>query len=98
MSDPEWAAWTDEQLLALRLCDLQLSIAGTDVEQPIAQVNAELEARGLVRPHYWLSDEWFTPDPVPGGWRSPFIWRIRASRSSSSRRCWKWRAATARPV
>ena len=66
MSDPEWAAWTDEQLLALRLCDLQLSIAGTDVEQPIAQVNAELEARGLVRPHYWLSDEWFTPDPVPG--------------------------------
>ncbi len=66
MSDPEWAAWTDEQLLALRLCDLQLSIAGTDVEQPIAQVNAELEARGLARPHYWLSDEWFTPDPVPG--------------------------------
>ena len=66
MSDPEWTAWTDEQLLALRLCDLQLSIAGTDVEQPIAQVNAELEARGLARPHYWLSDEWFTPDPVPG--------------------------------
>ena len=28
--------------------------------------NAELEARGLVRPHYWLSDEWFTPDGVPG--------------------------------
>ena len=66
MSDPEWAAWTDEQLLALRLCDLQLSIAGTDVEQPIAQVNAELEAQGLARPHYWLSDDWFTPDPLPG--------------------------------
>jgi hypothetical protein len=29
-------------------------------------VNAELDARGLARPHYWLSDEWFTPDGVPG--------------------------------
>src|SRR6188768_1315337 len=66
MTDPDWATWTDEQLLATRLCDLHLSIAGTEVEQHIAQVDAELEARGLVRPHYWLSDEWFTPDGVPG--------------------------------
>src|SRR5213596_200684 len=66
MTDPEWATWTDEQLLATRLCDLNLSIAGTEVEQHIAQVNTELEGRGLVRPHYWLSDEWFTPDGVPG--------------------------------
>ena len=66
MTDPEWATWTDEQLLATRLCDLKVSIAGTEVEQYIAQVNGELEARGLVRPHYWLSDEWFTPDGVPG--------------------------------
>ena len=65
MTDPEWATWTDEQLLATRLCDLKVSIAGTEVEQYIAQVNGELEA-GLVRPHYWLSDEWFTPDGVPG--------------------------------
>ena len=41
-------------------------IEGTGVEQRIAQVNAELDARGLARPHYWLSDEWFTPDGVPG--------------------------------
>src|SRR4030095_2393640 len=66
MSDPEWATWTDEQLLATRLCDLKVSIAGTEVQQHIAQVNSELEGRGLVRPHYWLSDEWFTPDGVPG--------------------------------
>ncbi len=46
MSDPEWATWTDEQLLATRLCDLQVSLAGTEVEQYIAQVNGELEARG----------------------------------------------------
>jgi hypothetical protein len=66
MPEPEWVDWSDEQLLAMRFCDLRLTLAGTEVEQRIAQVNAELESRGLVRPHYWLSDEWFTPDGVPG--------------------------------
>ena len=66
-SDPEWAAWPDEKLLDLRLCDLGVSIEGTELESRIAQVNAELDVRGLrFRPHYWLSDEWFTPDGVPG--------------------------------
>jgi hypothetical protein len=62
----QWASLTDEQLLGVRMCDLGLSIAGTEIEQRIATVDAELDARGLVRPHYWLSDEWFTPDNVPG--------------------------------
>ncbi len=67
MSDPEWATWTDEKLLELRMCDLGLSIEGTDLEQWIGQLQAELRARGLkFRPHFWLSDEWFTPDGVPG--------------------------------
>ena len=67
MSDPDWASWTDEKLLELRLCDLGVAIEGTELEQRIAQINSELEARGLVfRPHYWLADEWFTPDDVPG--------------------------------
>ncbi len=67
MSEPEWAAYTDEQLLDLRMCDLGLAIPGSGVEEPIAAVAVELEARGLqFRPHYWLSDEWFTPDGVPG--------------------------------
>ena len=66
MPDPEWATWTDEQLLATRLCDLRVTLAGTEVEQHIVQVNGELDARGLARPHYWLADEWFTPDGVPG--------------------------------
>ena len=66
LAGPDWASFNDEQLLAVRLCDLKLSIAGTEIEQRLARVNAEIEARGLVRPHYWLSDEWFTPDGVPG--------------------------------
>jgi hypothetical protein len=66
MSDPTWAAFPDEQLLDLRFCDLGLSLEGTEVEQRILKVNHELEARDLARPHYWLSDEWFTPDGIPG--------------------------------
>jgi hypothetical protein len=67
MTDPPWAAFTDEQLLEIRMCDLGLTIEGTDIEARIAQLNTELDARGLTfRPHYWLSDEWFTPDGVPG--------------------------------
>jgi hypothetical protein len=51
----------------LRLCDLGVTIEGTDLEQRIAQIGAELDARTLTfRPHYWLSEEWFTPDDVPG--------------------------------
>lgn len=64
--EPAWAALPDEQLLDLRFCDLDLSLAGTPVEALIQQVNAELASRGLTQPHYWLSDEWFTPDGIPG--------------------------------
>jgi hypothetical protein len=67
MSDPDWAAWPDEKLLDLRICDLGVSIEGTGLERLIEQVNGELAVRGLkFRPHYWLADEWFTPDGVPG--------------------------------
>jgi putative zinc-binding metallo-peptidase len=72
-ADPEplktadWTTFSDEKLLEVRMCDLELSLAGTDVERHIAQLDTELGARGLVfRPHYYLSDEWFTPDGVPG--------------------------------
>jgi hypothetical protein len=66
MADPEWASFPDDKLLEMRMCDLGLSIEGTPVEECIAQVNAELKARRLILPRYWLSDEWFTPDDVPG--------------------------------
>ncbi|MCB9868716.1 MAG: putative zinc-binding metallopeptidase [Planctomycetes bacterium] len=58
---------TDDELLDTRLCDLPIRIAGTPLESRIEQIHAELEYRGLrFRPHFWLSDEWFTPDGVPG--------------------------------
>lgn len=64
---PVWAEWSDEQLLDLRMCDLALRLDGTFYQEPIAQLYRELAARRLVfRPHFWISDEWFTPDGVPG--------------------------------
>ena len=63
----DWAALSDDKLLEIRMCDLRLRIEGTEIESRIATLNGELETRGLTfRPHYWLSDEWFTPDGVPG--------------------------------
>jgi hypothetical protein len=63
----EWADWDDERLLDLRLCDLDLKIEGTDLEDRIAELGRELESQGLdFRPYFWLADEWFCPDGVPG--------------------------------
>ena len=62
-----WARLPDEQLLDLRLCDLGLRIEGSPVVRPLARLYRELERRGLgFRPHYWIAQEWFSPDGVPG--------------------------------
>jgi Putative zinc-binding metallo-peptidase len=64
---PPWADWDDDRLLDLRLCDLDLRIEGTDLEDRTSELGRELEGRGLdFRPYFWLSDEWFCPDGVPG--------------------------------
>jgi len=58
---------SDAELLKVRLCDLKLTIAGTELEERAQLINAELAARGLLfRPHVWLSTEWFSPDGIPG--------------------------------
>jgi hypothetical protein len=63
----DWTTLGDDKLLEVRMCDLHVAIEGTELESRIAQLNTELEARGLAfKPHYYLSDEWFTPDGVPG--------------------------------
>jgi hypothetical protein len=58
-----WPDLPDEDLLPLRLADLPLKLEGTVVETRIAQLKNELSSRGLNFPlHFYLSDEWFTPD------------------------------------
>ncbi len=63
----EWLEAEDEALLELRLNELELRLEGSGLEERIAELGKELEAQGLqFRPHFWLADEWFCPDGVPG--------------------------------
>ena len=62
-----WASLPDDQLLQLRFKDLKVSIEGTWLEERLADLYDELGRRGLrIRPHAWVSDEWFSPDVTPG--------------------------------
>jgi Putative zinc-binding metallo-peptidase len=62
-----WARLDDEPLLDLRFSDLNLDLAKSPLKPALLRLDGELERRGFVfRPHYWLSEEWFSPDGVPG--------------------------------
>jgi hypothetical protein len=68
LAPEEWAAWPDEKLLDLRMCQLGVAVEGSALEERLAALRHELDGRELAafQPHFWLSDEWFTPDGVPG--------------------------------
>lgn len=58
---------SNRELLERRLCDLDVQIEGSPLEGAIARLHRELADRQLrVRPHCWLSEEWFSPEGVPG--------------------------------
>jgi hypothetical protein len=62
-----WEKFTDEELLDLKLSDLGLSIKGSIAQELVEQLYCELRAKKLnFKPHVWISDEWFSPDGVPG--------------------------------
>ena len=64
---PAWEKCTNQELLDWRICDLGLELKGTPLEAPIGRLYNELAARNLrVKPHCWLSEEWFSPDAIPG--------------------------------
>ncbi|HEY7617126.1 MAG TPA: putative zinc-binding metallopeptidase [Terriglobales bacterium] len=64
---PSWTSSSDSELLDLRLCDLALSLDGTELGARIQRLYEELAARGLrLRPPCWLSSEWFSPHDTPG--------------------------------
>lgn len=65
--NPDLADLSDDELLDMRFCDLGLTIEDTPLQQRTEQLARELDSKRLTfRPHYWLSQEWFTPDGVPG--------------------------------
>lgn len=63
-----WEQFSDDELLDTRICDLGLKIEPDGWLRPrIDKLYEELQDRGIrFRPHVWLSDEWFSPDGVPG--------------------------------
>ena len=62
-----WAQLPAEELLDLRLCDLDLRIEGTPLHERLGELEEDLARAGLrFRPHVWLSTGWFSPEGVPG--------------------------------
>lgn len=62
-----WETLSDEQLLKRRLSSLRVTVEGTWLEDCVSSLHEELEERGIrLRPHAWISSEWFSPDGTPG--------------------------------
>jgi hypothetical protein len=59
---------TFQQLLSLKISDLNLNLNNSFVAPLIKKVLKELKQKGFKHfiPHFWISDEWFCPDGVPG--------------------------------
>jgi len=62
-----WTRLSKEKLLDVRICDLGLRIDSSPLQPSLQQLYRELERKDITfRPHVWLSDEWFSPDGIPG--------------------------------
>ena len=62
-----WASLPDPDLLQLRLKDLQVGIRGTWLDGCVGDLHRELRKKGIrIKPHVWISDEWFSPSNTPG--------------------------------
>ncbi len=58
---------SDEQLLDKRICDLPVALESSWLQDKIEKLYAELDRRGIrFKPHCWLSDDWYSPDGIPG--------------------------------
>ncbi|HMP78388.1 MAG TPA: putative zinc-binding metallopeptidase [Pirellulaceae bacterium] len=58
---------TDKELLDTRICDLGLRIEESALQDSVDEMYGELADRGIeFRPRCWLSNDWFSPDGIPG--------------------------------
>jgi hypothetical protein len=65
-AEPAWVLLKDEEMLALRICDLGVRIEGSELEARVGQLYDELTGCGVtLRPDCYLGDEWFSPEGVP---------------------------------
>lgn len=64
---PVWARYATEKLMQMRICDLKLSVDNSPIAPLIDRLFQELTNKQVnFRPHFWVSDEWFSPDGIPG--------------------------------
>ena len=64
---PWWATLPTEELLDVRLCDLDLQLEGSAMAARIDKLHDELHRAGLVfRPYVYLSVDWVTPEESTG--------------------------------
>jgi hypothetical protein len=62
-----WESLSDDELLERRLSGLRVTVEDTWLEDCVHSLHQEMEERGLrLRPHAWISSEWFSPDNTPG--------------------------------
>ena len=62
-----WASLPETDLLQLRLKDLGLRVRGTWLQRCLNDLHREMRKKGIrMKPHAWVSDEWFSPDNTPG--------------------------------
>jgi hypothetical protein len=62
-----WESLSDDELLERRLSGLRVTVEDTWLEDCLHSLHQEMEERGLrLRPHAWISSEWFSPDNTPG--------------------------------
>lgn len=65
--EPAWTRLADAELLRTPFCDLRLTLHNSVIERHLREICRSLRSRGIqFRPHVWLSEEWFSPDGVPG--------------------------------
>src|SRR5271168_5211319 len=62
-----WTSLSDDELLNVRIKDLKVTVEGTWLERCLHALYDELDEHGIrVRPHAWISSEWFSPENTPG--------------------------------
>jgi hypothetical protein len=60
---PDIANMSDDELLQMRICDLKLKIAGSELESRIETFYGQLATRSIsVKPICYLGEEWFSPE------------------------------------
>ena len=67
ISEQDLFSLSDNELLDLRFRELPISLQGTELTHRIDRLYTELADHQIkFRPHFWLSDEWFCADGIPG--------------------------------